>query len=363
MTFEHEYRAEVVGDAVDRADARRNVLLAALAATAVVFLLLQAATNSWRSALALAITVPTAAGGALLASGFVGGAWSAGVLAAVFIVAVLALRQSLVLVRRAQALHAEGSDAPEALRTAVREQAPSVLVVAAASAALLLPAVVLGGAGLELLQSFAIALIGGLITSAAVVLIAVPAVLAAIRGLRPPPVVGPDTPDGELPEVAVPAPRTDAVPSGGTAVKTHRTAGIVSLLLAAGFGLTACQAVAADTEPATPAAVAEADPGGGPSKLTVTDEGVSRLGIETADVGGRAGDLRLPYAAVVYDAEGGAWTFTELEPGVYQRAPITISSIDGDEARLSAGPTPGTAVVTVGAAELVGVEAGISGGE
>jgi hypothetical protein len=30
---------------------------------------------------------------------------------------------------------------------------------------------------------------------------------------------------------------------------------------------------------------------------------------------------------------------------------------------LDAGPTDGTEVVTVGAAELVGVEAGISGGE
>jgi hypothetical protein len=48
---------------------------------------------------------------------------------------------------------------------------------------------------------------------------------------------------------------------------------------------------------------------------------------------------------------------------VYQREPITITSIDGDEVRLSEGPEPGTPVVTVAAAELVGVEAGISGGE
>ena len=71
----------------------------------------------------------------------------------------------------------------------------------------------------------------------------------------------------------------------------------------------------------------------------------------------------MPYAAVIYDAEGETWAFVELESGVYQRAPITIASVDGDTVRLSDGPAPGTEVVTVAAAELVGVEAGISGGE
>jgi hypothetical protein len=71
----------------------------------------------------------------------------------------------------------------------------------------------------------------------------------------------------------------------------------------------------------------------------------------------------VPYSAVIYDADGATWTFVELEPGVFQRAPITIVSVDGANVRLSAGPAPGTEVVTVAAAELVGVEAGISGGE
>jgi hypothetical protein len=71
----------------------------------------------------------------------------------------------------------------------------------------------------------------------------------------------------------------------------------------------------------------------------------------------------VPYAAVIYDADGATWAFVELEPGVFQREPLTIVSVDGENVRLSAGPAPGTEVVTVAAAELVGVEAGISGGE
>jgi hypothetical protein len=66
---------------------------------------------------------------------------------------------------------------------------------------------------------------------------------------------------------------------------------------------------------------------------------------------------------VIYDADGATWTFVELEDGVYQRQPITIASVEGENVRLSAGPSAGTEVVTVAAAELVGVEAGISGGE
>ena len=60
--------------------------------------------------------------------------------------------------------------------------------------------------GLELLQPFAVALLGGLVTSTVVVLFLVPALVAAAGGLRPAPVVGPDTPDGDAGPRAVPAP-------------------------------------------------------------------------------------------------------------------------------------------------------------
>ena len=71
----------------------------------LAFLLLQAATNSWRGAAALFVSAPLAAGGALLAGYLLGGAWSIPVLAAIVAVVALAVRQSLVLVRRAQVLH------------------------------------------------------------------------------------------------------------------------------------------------------------------------------------------------------------------------------------------------------------------
>jgi len=145
---------------------------------------------------------------------------------------------------------------------------------------------------------------------------------------------------------------------------TGRSYGIASLF-AAGLALAGCETVAAgaDNGPGNAPAAVETAADGGPSRLTLTEEAVRRLDLRTAPVEGRPGDLTIPHAAVVYDADGLSWAFVELEPRVYQRAPITISSIDGDRARLSDGPGPGTNVVTVAAAELVGAEAGISGGE
>jgi hypothetical protein len=146
--------------------------------------------------------------------------------------------------------------------------------------------------------------------------------------------------------------------------RTRRSGGIAFALLAAGLAVTGCAAQAqAPAAPAgDPPAVVEATEDGGPARLTLVAESVDRLGIETVPV--TAGpQLAVPYAAVVYDGQGAAWAFSELEEGVYQRVPLTVTDITGDIALLSAGPAAGTEVVTVGAAELVGVEAGISGGE
>jgi hypothetical protein len=40
---------------------------------------------------------------------------------------------------------------------------------------------------------------------------------------------------------------------------------------------------------------------------------------------------------------------------------VVIARIDGDTAILTSGPAPGTEVVTVGAAELLGAEYGVPG--
>jgi len=94
-------------------------------------------------------------------------------------------------------------------------------------------------------------------------------------------------------------------------------------------------------------------------RVTLTAEAVKRLGLRTEPVADQADTLVVPYGAVVYDGHGDAWVYTRSRPRSFVRAPITIRSIDGDTALLSAGPDAGTQVVTVGASELFGAEQGI----
>ena len=71
----------------------------------------------------------------------------------------------------------------------------------------------------------------------------------------------------------------------------------------------------------------------------------------------------VPYQTVLYDVNGAAWVYTVPEPLVYVRHPVVVDYVDGNQAVLSKGPPPGTAIVTVGVAELYGIEVGIGNSE
>jgi hypothetical protein len=98
-------------------------------------------------------------------------------------------------------------------------------------------------------------------------------------------------------------------------------------------------------------------------QITLSDQAAERLGVATDPVRMQAsGDIQqptIPYRAVVYDAQGQAFTYVSSHPHVYTRVPLTVEDIQGDLAVLSAGPTAGTPVVTTGAAELWGAETGV----
>jgi hypothetical protein len=136
------------------------------------------------------------------------------------------------------------------------------------------------------------------------------------------------------------------------------------LLLAVCVALTGCQvgAQGADAEPAEVATVDAAEDGG-PATLTLTERADRRLGIETTPVATDAGGLVVPYAALVYGTDGSTWVFVRTAPQTYQRTPVTVADKTGDQVRIPSGPPAGTEVVTVGAAELIGIETGIDGEE
>jgi hypothetical protein len=102
----------------------------------------------------------------------------------------------------------------------------------------------------------------------------------------------------------------------------------------------------------------------GLSRLTLSTKAADRLGIATAAVAEGSSGSRtvVPYSAIVYDKTGATWAYTNPEGLVYLRAAITVERIAEDLAILTSGPPVGTAVVTIGAAELWGVETGVGGG-
>jgi hypothetical protein len=136
--------------------------------------------------------------------------------------------------------------------------------------------------------------------------------------------------------------------------------GSILLLAAATVVVAGCSAEEADDEAEGGfVAVAEEIEGSDVSRITLVESAVTRLALETAEIGP---DLVIPYGALLYDEQGQAWTYTSPEPLVYVREPVEVDRIEDDRVALASGPAPGTEVVTVGAAELYGVEVGVGGG-
>ena len=144
---------------------------------------------------------------------------------------------------------------------------------------------------------------------------------------------------------------------------SKRWIAILGLLIAVPQ-LSACTQTSAEaTGGAEPAKVEHVEGSEDVSRLTLTPKAVERLGIQTtpvreATVAGKRQKV-VPYGAVLYDADGKTSVYVTPAPNVYIRQPITVDHIEGDRAVLTAGPAAGTAVVSVGAAELHGTETGV----
>jgi hypothetical protein len=138
--------------------------------------------------------------------------------------------------------------------------------------------------------------------------------------------------------------------------------GLVSVLL------TGCGVASADVLPGEEAlpVVTELIEGSDLKRITLSERAAERLGIETAPVAEELVDDTLrtvvPYAAVLYDAQGGTWAYENVEGLTFLRHAIEVDHILGDLAVLTSGPEVGQPVVTVGAAELWGVDTGVGGG-
>jgi hypothetical protein len=136
----------------------------------------------------------------------------------------------------------------------------------------------------------------------------------------------------------------------------HHGRWVVGVVLIACLGLSGCGQTPSEVAPTGEVAGATSPPG----QVTLSAHAAERLGIETKPVErGQAGRTTVPYAAVLYDAHGDTFVYTNPDQLVYVRTQVKIERIDGEVALLLDGPPSGTSVVTVGLAELFGAETGV----
>lgn len=140
-------------------------------------------------------------------------------------------------------------------------------------------------------------------------------------------------------------------------MRSRRVALTLTLtMLVAGCGEQISDKYVIANKPAT----LEEIPGSSLKKVVLTDRAVTRVGIETTAVTEEPGGaLIVPSGALWMDLEGTFWVYTVQAPNTYLRHAVTVDDDDGNQAWLSAGPPPGTPVVTVGVPELYGEEIGV----
>lgn len=142
---------------------------------------------------------------------------------------------------------------------------------------------------------------------------------------------------------------------------SHRRLGVFAI--ATGLALSACSSASTTSSVEAPPALTEPTEQEGISRITLTERAAERLGITIGEVTQTSVDgttqMVMPYGALIYDPDGTTWAYTNPEGLVYVRAPVTVDRVDGDRVVLQEGPASGTDVVSVGAAELYGIEYGI----
>jgi Cu/Ag efflux pump CusA len=157
-----------------------------------IFLLLQAAFRSWRLAVLAFLTLPVALVGGVLAVLIDGATLSLGSLIAFLALLGIAARNSVMLIDRFQRLRVDEAQAfgAELVRRGARDRLAATLTVAVATAAAVLPFVIMGNvAGLEIVNPMAIVMLGGLITSTLLALFVLPVLYLRFgAGAEPEPV-------------------------------------------------------------------------------------------------------------------------------------------------------------------------------
>jgi hypothetical protein len=134
---------------------------------------------------------------------------------------------------------------------------------------------------------------------------------------------------------------------------------LLAASLAAAVALCGCRSDDAQHHMEHPAHVEHID-GSDISKVTLTEQAMARVDVQTARVGVRQEEgvthMVVPYSSLIYDPHGHTWVYTSPQPRTFVRQAVNVDRIEGDWVLLSKGPAAGSEVASVGVAELYGTE-------
>ena len=168
------YFVDVGGRVEQQERATRSLVLAIAAALLAVFVLLYLALGSFAETAVILATLPDAFVGGIAALLLAGETWNVSSLVGLIGLFGIAVQNGLVLVAQTRTLAAEGRPFREALREAsIGRMRPKVMTALTAILGLL-PLLVLNLHGTEIERPLAIVMVGGLVTSTAFTLLALP---------------------------------------------------------------------------------------------------------------------------------------------------------------------------------------------
>jgi cobalt-zinc-cadmium resistance protein CzcA len=178
------YFFNVSGKVESQARASRSLAIAIGASVAAVFVLLYLALGSAAETLVILATLPDAFVGGIVALVLAGETWNVSSLVGLMGLFGIAVQNGLVLVAQTRALAAEGRPFEDALREASIGRVRPKLMTAATAILGLLPLLVLPLHGTEIERPLALVMVGGLVTSTAFTLLALPTFYLWVVNLR-----------------------------------------------------------------------------------------------------------------------------------------------------------------------------------
>jgi Cu/Ag efflux pump CusA len=172
-----EYHTELLGGYAQQQASERQLLGFTIAAAIAIFLLLQAAFNSWTLAGLTFVSLPLALTGGLVAALANGGTISLGALAGFLAILGIATRNAIVQIKTYQRLAQETGEpvSPALVMQGACERLAPIVATALATGLALTPLAVIGPvAGNEILHPMAVVILGGLVTATLVNLLVIP---------------------------------------------------------------------------------------------------------------------------------------------------------------------------------------------